>query len=143
MRFFFPPLFLALAAPAAVVINAQLQNYPQTISTFPERADTPITALESQELHKAGQKRVVTCSKSLPHGHFWKQRHLTPKTPLEVQEECGRLRGEQVEEAGLRGDLRKAFLPVRHFNRLSRDAVEAPSLAVLKSRLDVALSKLL
>ncbi|KFV19506.1 hypothetical protein N340_03307, partial [Tauraco erythrolophus] len=42
-------------------------------------------------------------------------------------------------------DLRKKFFTlrvVRHWNRLSREAVAAPSLEVLKARLDKALSNL-
>ena len=42
-------------------------------------------------------------------------------------------------------DVRKKFFTtgvVRHRNRLPREAVDAPSLAVLKARLDGALSNL-
>ena len=42
-------------------------------------------------------------------------------------------------------EIRKKFFTmrvVRHWNRLPRAAVDAPSLAVLKARLDAALSNL-
>ena len=42
-------------------------------------------------------------------------------------------------------DIRKKFFPVRvvrHWHRLPREAVAAPSLAVFKARLDGALSNL-
>ncbi|KFZ56213.1 hypothetical protein N321_14034, partial [Antrostomus carolinensis] len=43
-------------------------------------------------------------------------------------------------------DIRKKFFTVRvvrHWNRLPREAVDAPSLEVLKARLDEALSNLI
>ncbi|KFV98453.1 hypothetical protein N326_11953, partial [Eurypyga helias] len=42
-------------------------------------------------------------------------------------------------------DIRKKFFPervVRHWHRLPREAVDAPSLEVFKARLDEALSNL-
>jgi len=51
----------------------------------------------------------------------------------------------KVEEGRFRLDIRKKFLTlrvVRHWNRLSREAVYAPSLEAFKARLDGALSNL-
>jgi len=53
--------------------------------------------------------------------------------------------GCKLKEGRFRLDIRKKFFTmrvVRHWNRLSREAVAAPSLAVLKARLDGALSNL-
>ena len=59
----------------------------------------------------------------------------------------GRTRGNsfKLKEGRFRLDIRKRFFPVRvvrHWHRLSRAAVAAPSLAVFKARLDGALSNL-
>ena len=51
----------------------------------------------------------------------------------------------QLKEGRFRLDIRKKFFPVRvvrHWKRLPREAVAAPSLAVFKARLDGALSDL-
>ncbi|KFV04165.1 hypothetical protein N340_02412, partial [Tauraco erythrolophus] len=53
--------------------------------------------------------------------------------------------GFKLKEGSFRLDLRKKFFPlrvVRHWNRLPREAVDAPSLAVFKARLDEALGNL-
>ncbi|KGL89003.1 hypothetical protein N301_08712, partial [Charadrius vociferus] len=53
--------------------------------------------------------------------------------------------GYTLEEGRFRLNIRKKFFTlrvVRHWNRLSREAVEAPSLEVFKARLDVALGNL-
>ncbi|KFQ99222.1 hypothetical protein Y956_03751, partial [Nipponia nippon] len=53
--------------------------------------------------------------------------------------------GFKLKEGGFRLDRRKKFFTmkvVRHWNRLPREAVDAPSLEVLKARLDGALSNL-
>jgi len=63
-------------------------------------------------------------------------------------QECSdRTRGNssELKEGRFRLDIRKKFFTMRgvkHWNRLSREAVAAPSLAVFKARLDGALSKL-
>ncbi|KFR15493.1 hypothetical protein N306_06011, partial [Opisthocomus hoazin] len=53
--------------------------------------------------------------------------------------------GFKLEEGRFRLNIRKKFFlmrVVRHWNRLSREAVDAPSLEVFKARLDGALSNL-
>ena len=53
--------------------------------------------------------------------------------------------GFKLKESRFRLDIGKKFFTVkvvRHWNRLSREAVDAPSLEALKARLDGALSNL-
>ncbi|KGL90864.1 hypothetical protein N301_09916, partial [Charadrius vociferus] len=53
--------------------------------------------------------------------------------------------GYKLEEGRFRLNIRKHFFTlrvVRHWNRLSREAVKAPSLEEFKARLDVALGNL-
>ncbi|KFR10453.1 hypothetical protein N306_07766, partial [Opisthocomus hoazin] len=53
--------------------------------------------------------------------------------------------GCKLKEGRFRLDIRKKFFTkrvVRHWNRLPREAVDAPSLEVMKARLDGALSNL-
>ncbi|KFQ30289.1 hypothetical protein N332_10189, partial [Mesitornis unicolor] len=53
--------------------------------------------------------------------------------------------GSKLEEGRFRLDLRKKFFTVRvmrHWHRLPREAVDAPSLEVFKARLDEALGSL-
>ncbi|KGL89075.1 hypothetical protein N301_03169, partial [Charadrius vociferus] len=53
--------------------------------------------------------------------------------------------GFKLEEGGFRLDIRREFFTlrvVRHWNKLPREAVDAPSLEVFKARLDGALSNL-
>ncbi|KFQ25891.1 hypothetical protein N332_13551, partial [Mesitornis unicolor] len=52
----------------------------------------------------------------------------------------------KLKEGRFRLDIRKKFFTVRvvrHWHRLPREAVDAPSLKVLKARLDKALGNLL
>ncbi|KFP99466.1 hypothetical protein N329_02817, partial [Haliaeetus albicilla] len=54
--------------------------------------------------------------------------------------------GFKLKEGRFRFDVKKNFFTmrvVRHWNRLPREAVDAPSLEVFKARLDGALSNLL
>jgi len=53
--------------------------------------------------------------------------------------------GSKLKEGRFRLDIRKKFFPMRvvkHWHRLPREAVAAPSLAGFKARLDGALSNL-
>ncbi|KFQ12596.1 hypothetical protein N330_02313, partial [Leptosomus discolor] len=53
--------------------------------------------------------------------------------------------GSKLKEGRFKLDIRKNFFTVRvvrHWNRLPREAVAAPSLEVFKARLDEALSNL-
>ncbi|KFR09643.1 hypothetical protein N306_11230, partial [Opisthocomus hoazin] len=53
--------------------------------------------------------------------------------------------GCKLKEGSFRLDIRKKFFTmrvVRHWHRLPREAVDAPSLQVFKARLDGALSNL-
>ncbi|KFM07127.1 hypothetical protein AS27_08220, partial [Aptenodytes forsteri] len=53
--------------------------------------------------------------------------------------------GFKLKEGGFRLDIRKKFFTMRvarHWNRLPREAVDAPSPEVFKARLDGALSNL-
>ncbi|KFV06315.1 hypothetical protein N340_00977, partial [Tauraco erythrolophus] len=52
----------------------------------------------------------------------------------------------KLKEGRFQSDLSKKFFPlrvVRHWNRLPREVVDAPSLEVFKARLDGALSNLI
>jgi len=56
-----------------------------------------------------------------------------------------RRKGFKLKESRFRSDIRKKLFTmkvVKHWNRLPREAVDAPSLVVFKARLDAALSNL-
>jgi len=66
---------------------------------------------------------------------------MTHRGPFQPRPFC-----DSVKESRFRLDIRKKIFTlrvVRHWNRLPREAVAAPSLEVFKARLDGALSNLL
>ncbi|KFQ02768.1 hypothetical protein N329_03596, partial [Haliaeetus albicilla] len=50
--------------------------------------------------------------------------------------------GFKLKKGRFRLDIKKKFFTVRHWNRLPREVMDAPSLEVFKARLDAALSNL-
>ena len=63
-----------------------------------------------------------------------------------VDSDRTRRNGLKLREGRLRLDIRKKFFTQRvvtHWNRLPKEAVDAPSLETFKARLDVALGSLL
>ena len=67
---------------------------------------------------------------------------------LLIRADSDRMRGNgfKLEEGRFRLDIRKKFFTVRvvrHWNRLPREAVDAPSLEAFKARLDGAVSNLM
>jgi len=87
---------------------------------------------KDEELLERVQRRATRMMRELEH--------------LSCEERLRELGLFSLKKRRLRGDMRKNFFPLRvteHWNRLPREAVESPSLEILKTHMDKVLCSLL